>query len=396
MSSLCAADPQGAGFITSVARFVDCKGDALGSTAYQALGQPGSSLTLVLTGFLTIFVALIGYRLLLGESFTLRTATVSAIKIGAVFALATSWPVYRTLVYDLVTDGPAEIISDIAQPAALPGSDGTLLGHLDAADGALSQLSILGAGMPPAALQQDIAPPPFTGFNAFALGGSRILFLITAIAGIAGVRAVAALMLALGPFFMAFLLFDSTRSLFEGWVRVLAGAVLSTVGVTIALGLEMSLMEPWLSTVLARRMGGEALPTIPAELFVVTCVFALLTLALMVASARVARGFRLAPSMSNRLHAQPALAGSAAKLDVIDSRSTERGERSRAAAVADVVASLQRREIAGTLLAGAGRVPVATGIVDARDAGGLNLRTATPTGRSFARRARGRVSARAA
>ena len=70
--SFCAADPESAGFVGSMTRFIDCRAEALGSGAYQVLALPGSTLSVVLTGFLTIFVALIGYNLLLGRSFTVR------------------------------------------------------------------------------------------------------------------------------------------------------------------------------------------------------------------------------------------------------------------------------------------------------------------------------------
>lgn len=101
----CSALPQSAGFVSSMAGFIDCQAQLLGSGAWSALATPGSTLQLVLTGFLTIFIALMGYNLLLGTVFTIRDGTLAALKIGAVFALATSWPAYRTLVYDLVTDG---------------------------------------------------------------------------------------------------------------------------------------------------------------------------------------------------------------------------------------------------------------------------------------------------
>lgn len=394
----CAVQPQSAGFIGSMTQFVDCKAQLLGSGAYQALALPGSTLSIVLTGFLTIFIALIGYNLLLGRSFTVRSGTIAALKVGAVFALATSWPAYRTLVYNLVTDGPAQVAGDIGRPGGVPGSDGTLVQRLDAADGALVELSVLGPGVPTAVQQQDLPPPPFAGFNAFALGGSRILFLLTAVAGLAGVRVIVGLMLALGPFFTAFLMFDNTRSLFEGWVRVLAGAALATVGVTIALGLELSLIEPWLANVLARRMAGEALPSVPTELFVVMSIFAIVVLAVLLACARLARAFRLAPLIPQMdqapgsIVAQRSSAFSPALTDHSQGRDLQ-GERSRAAAVADVLVAMQRRESSGRALATAQAGAVAGG---PRPYGGpYNERAPLPVGRSLARRARNRVTASA-
>ena len=385
--NLCAAQPD-PGFIGSVTRFIDCQSQALGSNAWHALAQPGSTLSIVLSGFLTIFIALIGYSLLLGRSFTIRSATLAMLKIGAVFALATSWPAYRTLVYDLVVDGPAQIVGDIGRPSAVPGSDGSLLQRLDATDAQLAQLAIDGVGI---GRRDDVPPPPFAGFNAFALGGSRILYLITAVAGLGVIRVVAGLMLALGPFFIAFLMFDSTRSLFEGWVRVLGGAALAAVGVSVALGFELAMLEPWLAATLARRMAGEHLPTVPVELFVLTGVYTLIVIGVLFACLRLVRAFRLAPLWP----VFEALGAPKAARPYVRSTPTlvrDGQERSRAAAVADVLVSLQRRESGGRALAGVGGAPAGS-IATRNSSSGDFGRTAVPVGRSFPRRARARVTA---
>lgn len=383
--NLCSTPAQASGFIASTTRFIDCQAQALGSNAWHALSLPGSTLSIVLSGFLTIFIALVGYNLLLGRTLTLRSGTIALVKIGAVFALATSWPAYRTLFYDLVVDGPAQIVADIGRPGAIPGSDGTLVQRLDGADAAFAQLAVMGVGI---GVRDDVPPPPFAGFNAFSLGGSRILFLITSVAGLGIVRVVAGLMLALGPFFIAFLMFASTRSLFEGWVRVLAGAALSAIGIAIALGFELAMLEPWLAGILARRMAGEDLPTVPVELFVVTCVYTLVVIGVFVACARLARAFRLAPIL---LPAEKGAAGFKAwrNDDRQPAMLTNSEERSRAAAVADVLVSLQRRESGRAAFAGSRGASAAP---SARSSAGREIWTHAPVGRSFARTARARTT----
>ena len=393
----CPAVPPSAGFIGSVTGFIDCQSQLLGSGAWNALAAPGSTLAVVLTGFLTIAIALIGYNLLLGQSLTVRSGTLAAVKIGAIFALATSWPAYRTLVYDLVTDGPSQLVSEIGPQAGVIGSDGTLTQRLDLADQALAQLAIFGPGSPPPNSAADIPPPPFGGFDAFALGGSRILFELTAVAALALVRIVTGLMLALGPFFIAFLMFDNTRSLFEGWVRVLAGTALAAIGVSVALGLELALVEPWLADLLARRMAGEALPAVSTELFVIACLFSILVAGALFACARLTRAFRLAPllrilpvSIEERRQASATMgpASAAAPLEIAQT------ERSRAAAVASLLVSMNRRERteAASMLSAA----------SARSAGGpsstsnLLSPSSVPVGRSFTRRPHARLSATAA
>lgn len=396
MIETCAAMPQGAGFISSVTSYIDCQAQTLGSGAWSALATPGSSLMVVLTGLLTIFIALIGYNLLLGTTMTVRSATLAFVKIGAVFALATSWPAYRTLVYDLVLDGPGQLVSEIGPRAGVVGSDGTLLQRLDLTDHALVQLAILGPGYANPTQYDQVPPPPFGGFDALALGGSRIMFLLTAIAGLTAVRLVAGLMLALGPFFIAFLLFDSTRSLFEGWVRVLAGAALASVGASLVLGLELALIEPWLSNVLARRMAGEPLPTVATELFVLTLLFAILVAAALYGCVRLAQAFRLAPLL--RLEhwgsADRSVQTGSGELsrEPVRARSVE-GERSRAAAIASLIGATSRRE---DVLAFAATGPTPQSRTpDLRPSASESGRSNVPLGRSFSRRASARVSARA-
>lgn len=393
--AVCNALPAGAGFVSSMTSYIDCEAQILGSGGWAALSVPGSTLSVVLAGFLTIFIALIGYNLLLGTSMSVREGTLAFVKIGAVFALATSWPAYRTLVYDIVIDGPGQLVAQIGPRAGVIGADGSLLQRLDLTDRALSQLAILGPGQAPMGADTQIPPPPFGGFDSFALGGSRILYLVTSIAALGSVRIVAGLMLALGPFFIAFLMFDGTRSLFEGWLRVIAGAALASVGVSIALGLELALMEPWLNDVLARRTAGEPLPTVSAELFVIAILFTIIVGAALYSCYRVTSAFRLPfrrQVSSDKL--QPAqsarVSSSLSRESMLSERETE---RSRAAAVANVLLATARREPAASAPSNTvwSQANWSTSQRDTRESG----RNITSVGRSFARRSRSRVSARA-
>jgi type IV secretion system protein VirB6 len=409
----CPIPSPGASFVRAMVAFVDCQAQSLGAGGYQALTSPGSPLALALTGLFTLFVALFGYRLLYGHAPDMRTGMFALVKVAIVLALATSWPAYRTLVYDVALRGPAELVADVGVPTGLPGAGGGLVERLDVADQALAALSVLGAGQPPpldpASNQQASPfanpPPPFAGFEAFALGGSRLIFLLGAIGSIAAVRLIAGLMLALGPIFVAFLLFDNTRGLFEGWVRVLAGAALGAAATAVALGVELALLEPWLADILTRRSAGEALPTIPAELLLVTSVFALALLALLYAAARLAFGFRLAPIVHTAMTRAAAMIRAEERrvpaAAVAGAAAGAAEGRSRAAAVVDAVAAAQRREAAHAapvMAFAAGAMASADGRRAAASGPSRNRAEAAapePLGRSFRRRTRSRVSASA-
>jgi type IV secretion system protein VirB6 len=388
--------------------FIDCQAQSIGAEGYRALAAPGSSLSLVLLGFLTLFVALFGYRMLLGHVPAVRDGVLALVKIGIVLALATSWAAYRTLVYDVAFHGPAEIAAEIGAPAALPGAAGGLVVRLDYVDRAMVRLAALGPGDPISASATTPAAEPgqpplptaaarqAQGWDLLALDGARMLFLSGVIGALAAVRLAAGLMLALGPFFIAFLLFEGTRGLFEGWLRVLGGAALGALGTAIVLGVELAMLEPWLAHLIALRTAQLPITGVPVELFVVTFVFALALLAVLIAAARVAYGLRLPPAWREA----PAIAAAALRGErvrvggVVREVGPATAERSRAASVADAVAATQRRETAPAAspggLAVAGSAAHVARHLPVRD---VAAPPPPPLGQSFRRRTRGRVSA---
>jgi type IV secretion system protein VirB6 len=413
MIAICPAAPSGAAFVRRILDFVDCQAQAIGAGGYQALSSPGSTLSLMLTGFLTLFVALIGYRMLFGQTPTVRDGVLALVKIGIVLALATSWSAYRTLVYDVAMRGPAELAGDVGRPAALPGSAGGLVDRLANADRMFELLAIEGTGrmIAPAArpgqpgglpvTAQGATPEMFPGFDSWALGWARIVYLAAALGSLALVRLLAGLLLALGPFFIAFVLFDGTRGLFEGWLRVLAGAALGAAGLAVVLGVELALLEPWLADLLSRRYAQMPIPGAAAELFVATLLMAIALAGVLYGAARVAMGFRtaafwrLVPTQAlNELRAlQPQIAGLSQR-----ARENQLEGRARATAIVDAVTAAQRREAgapAAALAAGGGAGEPGRRIHPQGRPQDLAMPAPAPLGQSFRRRTTTRVSATA-
>jgi type IV secretion system protein VirB6 len=404
----CPSIPPDDGFLRGMLDFVDCQAQSIGEEGYRALAAPGSSLSLVLLGFLTLFVALFGYRMLLGQVPGIRDGVLALIKIGIVLALATGWTAYRTLIYDVAFHGPAEIAAEIGRPTALPGAGGGLVVRLDQADRTMVALAALGPGDPvegaattPAAEPGQPALPTAAareaqGYDSLALSGARLLFLSGAIGALAAVRLIAGLMLALGPFFIAFMLFAATRGLFEGWLRVLGGAALGALGAGVVLGVELALLEPWLGNLLARRLAGQAITGVPVELFAATLVFAIALIAVLIAAARTAYGLRLPPAWreapaaaAQALRGEPLRPGAPVRQPVAAAV-----DRSRAVMVADAVAATQRREAAP---AQAGAFAAAASSAHSARHLTVHDRAAPPPaprlGQSFRRRTGSRVSA---
>jgi len=387
-------------FLGGVLDFVDCQAETIGSTGYQALAAPGSSLSIVLAVLLTLLVAIFGYRMLFGETPSVRDGVLALVKIGIVLALATGWTAYRTLIYDVALKGPAELAAEIGRPSGLPGAGGGLVARLGNADRLLLVYTELGPGVvaPRTTTANSISETPQvpSTYTELFLAGARILFLTGAIAALAAVRLIAGLLLALGPFFIAFLLFDATRGLFEGWLRVLGGAALGALGAGIVLGVELALLEPWLANLIATRTAGYATPGAPVELFVVALVFALSLGAIVIAAARIAYGFSLpmAWRTAPALLAETVRRGSSRESAFAHEPAIAAAARSRAAMVADAVATTQRREtpaLAAAMPAGSGGAPsrAAGGQSIARD---LPPPAPVPLGQSYARRTRTRHS----
>lgn len=398
MATNCDSIPSAESFAPSTIHFLDCQAQLLGAEGYKALAAPGSTASILLTGMVTLLIAFFGYRMLLGHTLTVREGVLTFVKIGLVLVLATSWPAYQTLVYNIILQAPAELASAIGSPTNLPGSGGGLVGRIDAVDQALKVLAIEGVGPVPLGpdgrpLMPSVPPPPFLGFDSFALGFARVIYLVSTIASFAFVRIAAALLLALAPLFAAFLLFDGTRGLFEGWLKALLGTALGSLAIAVTLGVELAFVEPWLAMLLARRAGDLDIIGVPAQLLAATTVFAIALTAVMWLTARIAASLRI-PAWAQALpgswsHDVPR--ADMARPTAVAHPPIE--SRSRAAAIADAVAMNQRRETVALESAGGSRavhIARSTARQDSRD-----LPERAPILGSASRRTRQRISIRA-
>lgn len=277
----CPAVSAGGAFLSTLLQHIDCQGQSIGSAGYQALAQAGSPLSMVLSALLTIFIALFGLRMVLGETPSLREGVIAAVKVGVVLLIATSWPAYQTIVYDVIVKGPAQLGAAIAVPSRLPGANSDLIDHLQVSDDAITRLTTLGSG------RNDLTSAPAAGTDGravsaerapvsddIAFGSARLLFLSSIVAAFAIVRLGAGVLLALAPLFAGLLLFDIGRGLFTGWARALVFTMLGSVAVTIILGVELALLEPWLTEVLRLRYARIVTPEAPLELLVLCLGFA--------------------------------------------------------------------------------------------------------------------------
>lgn len=343
----CPGVSTGGAFLSSLLDHIDCQGRAIGALGYQSLADPGSPFALLITSLLTIFIALFGLQMILGRTPGVKDNVSAVLKVGVVLLIAASWPAYRTVVYDVIVQGPAQISAAVAAPAGLPGANDDLVRRLQTADNAIARLTTLGSGRSDltsqaprdqngAALPQERAPLA----DDLAFGSARILFLSSVVAAFAVVRLGAGILLTLAPLFAGLLLFDVARDLFVGWARALVFTLLASVAVTLVLGVQLALLEPWLAQALQLRQAKVVVAEAPVELLALCLAFALATAGTLWLMMRLSFALHIPTPVPTE--------GVPAPLDLSPARPapTATPAPTRAAAIANALSAAQRREVA--------------------------------------------------
>ena len=211
-----------------------------------------------------------------------------------------------------------------------------------------------GAPPPPAA-----ATPPGTLSEKAQHNGERAsgLLTVSALGGLLSVRVVSGVLLGLGPLFVACLLFPATQGLFIGWLRGLIGAGLGSVVVSLALAMELAIIEPQVIALRDLVESGQDAGTLPAAIFATAAFFAVLMLVTLGAVAKVATGLRLsarAAAVSVADQWERSFTSSAPPLRTAPPAGTMAASAapvapSRTRAVADAFKALDRREGGATV-----------------------------------------------
>jgi type IV secretion system protein VirB6 len=244
---------------------VDCYIGSTVQAGYANLLGQGSVFSVALTMALTIYVAIIGYRLIFGRSsLSVGEMMPRMIIIGAVLALTSNWATYQVLVYDLLTDGPQEIVRAIN-----PG-DGDVRGITERVDMLSGRMVDLADAwtefdarpdqmLPTNPITTETATLPVTANNITAfvapkdsLGPNMLLlsalFLVLASAGVLVVtKIILGVLLLLGPVFAVLGLFASTRGLALGWGRAAVMMALVPIMTMITSAGAVAALEPILT-----------------------------------------------------------------------------------------------------------------------------------------------------
>ncbi len=358
----CTLPDADAGVALRLSGFLTCQAQALGENGYQTLAG-GPMVAGMLAGIVTIFVALIGYRFLLGSIPTMRDGVGWAIRLGMVLTLATGWPAFQVLVYRVAVEAPGEIAA-VLLPASGLSAEG-LDGRVQQAYDTIRLGSSVGQGLlpqatptpqpgAPQAAGPDASPPQqvpnFGPLGQAALPQTASWFVVSTLGIAGGLRLAAGFLLAIGPLAVMALLFDATLGFFIGWVRALAGAALALLGATIVTALDLLLVESELAHLQSVERGVSIID--PQAITTIVLAFTLVMFAAVWAAVRTAGAFSFSlkrRESSPAEHSQDSVTerlGSitAGPSDAVSRPARGPGAPLRAQGVANALAGTMRRE----------------------------------------------------
>jgi type IV secretion system protein VirB6 len=336
-----------------LANYLDCQAQSLGANGFANLagGWFGPAL---LWGCLTIYVALIGYRLIFGEPFGPREAVLATLRAGVVIAFATSWSAYETVIYRVVNDGPAEVAS------LLLSSDASAPSLPEAAQRLDEDYASLQAGevvaLPPPDPPPQTNPPATSGTLAQGpqapsrpdpmLDHAGFVLAVVMIGSLGALQLAGGLLLGIGPVFITLGLFDVTLGVLVGWGRALLGVFVAVTGGMCLTALELGFIEAQLPAAELSFAGQSPLgePTLMA----LAVLFAIAMALVLIVAFAVGCSLRL-PLPPERLTSQPVGSDAGqrrdfAPLSVVDTFAF--GTLGRAQTVADAVRRIGERESA--------------------------------------------------
>ncbi len=245
MIASCPTIADDAGFAERLAAYVECRSAQIDLAAFQGGLWHGLPAALV-SALIALYIAVIGYRLILHHHFDTAALIYAGFRLGIVIALTTTLSAYSTLVYTVATQGPEELAAMALAPTGLRVSSPTEASHQAAED--LASL----AGPPQAgpataapepvgdAPAKPLAPSQAAPSPAPAQGLGGATFVLSCAGFGVAARLALAIVLASGPLFIATALFDVSIGLCIGWLRALVALFLAQAGFAVSSALELS------------------------------------------------------------------------------------------------------------------------------------------------------------
>lgn len=288
MTIVCAPPDEALGVALRLSTYIDCSARALGQDGFQAaVGGPAAAS--LIGALVTIFVAMIGYRLIVGAEPDVRDGIGWALRLGIVLALVTGWPAFQALAYQVAVDAPDELATTLMPAAGIP------MGPLSSrVQNAYDTIRLGGStGLAPASATTPPAPgdngatsaaPAVTGLGAGQVPrpGTALVLVLTTLSVVSAFRIGVGFLLAIAPIPILAALFDATLGVFTGWASTLAGAALVVTGSTVIAGVELLFVESEISGIQGYTRGLIAATFDPGALLVIVSFFAVVQLAVAV------------------------------------------------------------------------------------------------------------------
>ncbi len=243
------ASPPGAGIVTGLIATVDCYIEDFAQGTYRDLVGPGTTFAAAFTVLLTVYIAAMGYQLLIGRGgLRLTDLPVTSLKVGIIFAFLTSWAAYQMLVYQFLFHGPEQIGAVmLSQASRLGGSmSADVYGALEKSFYALTDAAAV-YGRQAGGNVNILQGGPALGSGL--LWFSAVAMLLASIGLILSAKIVLGFLLALGPVFIGLFLFDATRGFFDGWLRTTVGFALTPLAAAVLSAAMLLLLNPFLDQV---------------------------------------------------------------------------------------------------------------------------------------------------
>jgi type IV secretion system protein VirB6 len=281
--------------MTGALAALDCQVNGAVASGYAHLFGAGGGLGLALSAGLSIYVAIVAIGLLTGHTrLTLGALGPKVLTLGFVLTFATAWPAYQAVVYGLLAGGPDQVAS-----AFLGAKSGATLAFVSRLDSLFDAVLEIGRALATAPKSPNLV------LASNLVWASAVMLLLATLGLMVIARIVLAVLLALGPVFIVFGLFEGTRGLFEGWLRTsVTFAVTPTLVVLGGSGL-IAVLGPLIANVADDPIAAVTSLQPVVTLFLACVIYVGLLLALVGAATALTRGWRLR-SASRTAAARPA------------------------------------------------------------------------------------------
>jgi type IV secretion system protein VirB6 len=268
--------------ITAGLQYIDCNSEQIIQYAFNRFFGPGGVLGWALTIILTIYVALIAYRLLSGRG-RLSALPPRMLLLGLILTFATSWIGYQSFVLNIALGAPEELAK-------------ILLNTKGSATYAFSrQLDIMFQAIAQVALQSrpagEAAATGIMSAEGDLLWTGALMLLLATVGVLIVARMALAMMLALGPIFIILALFSGTRGLFVGWLKTVIMLAVTPLFAVLLGGGTLALIRPLVMEL--AKLNGEIDMRIAVNIFLAASVHVALMLMAIKLSTTLVSGWQL-------------------------------------------------------------------------------------------------------